>query len=97
MEKLEMRKSRSHIKILGTLVSISGALMVTLYKGFPILVPSSALTIVVGSDFASNWIIGALFFFVGDFSTSLLNINLVKMLSSDIKLTWEDYYCYLPN
>ncbi|MBA0653527.1 hypothetical protein Goklo_020692 [Gossypium klotzschianum] len=33
MEKLELKSSKSQIKVLGTLVSISGALVMTLYKG----------------------------------------------------------------
>ncbi|XWS37380.1 hypothetical protein CRYUN_Cryun19dG0038000 [Craigia yunnanensis] len=65
MEKLELKSSKSQIKILGTLVSISGALVMTLYKGPPILSPpaqphsqpspSSILTT------PNNWIIGGLF------------------------------------
>ena len=65
MEKLELKSSKSQIKILGTLVSISGALVMTLYKGPLILSPpaqpqsqpspSAMLTT------PNNWIIGGLF------------------------------------
>ncbi|CAL5439221.1 unnamed protein product [Camellia sinensis] len=43
MEKLALRSSRSQAKIIGTVVSISGAFLVTLYKGTPIVLnPSPA-------------------------------------------------------
>ncbi|KAL6181855.1 hypothetical protein ACLB2K_048503 [Fragaria x ananassa] len=35
MEKLDLRNSRSQIKIIGTLVSISGALVAAILKGYP--------------------------------------------------------------
>ncbi|CAL5323784.1 unnamed protein product [Camellia sinensis] len=43
MEKLALRSSRSQAKIIGTVVSLSGAFLVTLYKGTPIVLnPSPA-------------------------------------------------------
>lgn len=67
MEKLELRSSRSQIKIMGTLVSISGALVVTLYKGPPIPFSRNSLNLpsqpspstVLAA--ANNWITGGLF------------------------------------
>ena len=38
MEKLDLRKSSSLAKFLGTIIAISGATVVTLYKGPPILI-----------------------------------------------------------
>ncbi|KAG8489820.1 hypothetical protein CXB51_017861 [Gossypium anomalum] len=62
MEKLEMRKSSSQAKLLGAIVAVTGAFVVTLYKGPPVLMSSSP------SDFLhhpfdskqSKWIIGGL-------------------------------------
>ncbi|KAM7512427.1 hypothetical protein LguiB_011302 [Lonicera macranthoides] len=61
MEKLNRRSSSSQAKIMGTLVSISGAIVVTLYNGPSILFtpqPSDSLHLHRSSQ--SNWIIGAL-------------------------------------
>ncbi|KAI8543618.1 hypothetical protein RHMOL_Rhmol08G0232200 [Rhododendron molle] len=74
MEKVDFRSSRSQVKIMGTLVSISGALIVTLYKGptigsLPIQSPpissedsfpsQSSLFNMLPTE--SNWILGGLF------------------------------------
>ncbi|MBA0713555.1 hypothetical protein Golax_012582, partial [Gossypium laxum] len=74
MEKLELKSSKSQIKVLGTLVSISGALVMTLYKGPPILSPPiqphlhlSPSTMLTTSK---NWLIGGLF--IATASLSLL-------------------------
>ncbi|XP_062027480.1 WAT1-related protein At3g28050-like [Rosa rugosa] len=67
MEKLDLRNSMSQIKIMGTLVSISGALIVTLYKGAPLLgtpvqsIPDSSPSNTSSSTSMNNWIIGGLF------------------------------------
>ncbi|CAK9169380.1 unnamed protein product [Ilex paraguariensis] len=75
MENLDLKSSRSQIKILGTLVSISGALIVTLYKGPPIaslstpsLSLSSKVSLPSQQPFSSNmlttannWVLGNCF------------------------------------
>ncbi|EXC31166.1 hypothetical protein L484_004932 [Morus notabilis] len=71
MEKLDLRNSKGQIKISGTIVSISGALIVTIYKGPAIVVPQSQstpntslspkLSSLMNLTAASNWIIGGLF------------------------------------
>ncbi|KAL6182398.1 hypothetical protein ACLB2K_043820 [Fragaria x ananassa] len=67
MEKLDLRNTRSQIKIIGTLVSISGALVVTLYKGAPLLstpvqsTPDSSPSNTSSSTSMNNWVIGGLF------------------------------------
>ncbi|RVW52770.1 WAT1-related protein [Vitis vinifera] len=78
LENLDLRSSRSLIKILGTLVSISGALIVTLYKGPPIgagLIKSPSIS---SNDHlqktANNWVIGGLFFAMAGLSISVWNI-----------------------
>ncbi|EXC31164.1 Auxin-induced protein 5NG4 [Morus notabilis] len=71
MEKLDLRNSKSQIKIMGTLVSIAGALIVTIYKG-PAIVdpqfqstlntsPSPKLSSHMNLTAANNWIIGGIF------------------------------------
>lgn len=63
MEKLAIRSSSSQAKIIGTVVSISGALVVTLYKGPPIISTQPAsisLHRPLGSPH-SDWVIGSLF------------------------------------
>ena len=74
MEKLALRSSSSQAKIIGTIVSISGAFVVTLYKGPPIiLTPSPSISLhqpphpLRSSE--SSWIIGALFLSVEYFLT----------------------------
>lgn len=63
MEKLELRSSRSKAKIIGTVVSIAGAFVVTLYKGQAVVLNYS-LSMPhlqsLGSP-RSNWIVGGLF------------------------------------
>ncbi|KAJ7974537.1 WAT1-related protein [Quillaja saponaria] len=64
MEKLARSRRSSQAKIIGTIVSITGAFIVTLYKGQPIVKVSSFNN----SSFElpllqkSNWVLGGLFF-----------------------------------
>lgn len=83
MEKLDLRSSKSQVKIIGTLVSISGALIVTAYKGPPVVVPPSQSTqnaspspnpsSLLNLTAASNWIIGGLFLAVADICLAIWN------------------------
>ncbi|KAK8687957.1 hypothetical protein V6N13_086746 [Hibiscus sabdariffa] len=72
MEKVELRRSASQAKITGTITSISGALLMTFYKG-PTVIPSSPWTSPSPSpspsglqlqrpleSSQSNWIIGGI-------------------------------------
>ncbi|KAF8399294.1 hypothetical protein HHK36_015159 [Tetracentron sinense] len=63
MEKLDLRNSSSQAKSMGTIVSISGAFIVTLYKGPPILLTPSASNsnqqLLLSQQ--SNWVIGGIF------------------------------------
>ncbi|KAK8709068.1 hypothetical protein V6N13_060099 [Hibiscus sabdariffa] len=75
MEKLELRSTKSQIKILGTLVSIAGALVITLYKGPTILSPpaqphSEPSPPTMLTTTSNNWIIGGLFIATACFSLS---------------------------
>ncbi|XAR50152.1 hypothetical protein NMG60_11004406 [Bertholletia excelsa] len=75
MEKLDMRSSKSRVKIMGTLASISGALIVTLYKGPPVgslsaVSSSSSLSKILATR-ESNWVLGGLFPATASFSVSI--------------------------
>ncbi|RDX74537.1 WAT1-related protein, partial [Mucuna pruriens] len=63
MEKIDLRRSSTQAKILGSLVCISGALIVVLYKGPTILStsypqPSPIVDSLMGSTSQTNWVIG---------------------------------------
>lgn len=62
MEKMDLRSSSGLAKVLGTMVSISGAFVVTLCKGPPIIITrSSSLSLHPPiSSLKSNWVIGGL-------------------------------------
>lgn len=67
MEKLVIRSARSQAKILGTIVSISGALVVVLYEG-PAVIRSSSSSLSsnnmrqpLTSPSISDWTVGGLF------------------------------------
>ncbi|XP_043702979.1 WAT1-related protein At5g40240-like isoform X3 [Telopea speciosissima] len=64
MEKLHWKSSSSQAKSIGTIVSISGAFVVTLYKGPPIMMdPSSSNSLNrLHLSSQSNWVIGGIFF-----------------------------------
>ncbi|KAK0588968.1 hypothetical protein LWI29_007844 [Acer saccharum] len=65
MEKVSSRKTSSQAKVLGTIVSIGGAFVVTLYKGPPIFIASSSPSISLdqplNSSSSNNWVIGGIF------------------------------------
>ncbi|GAV72579.1 EamA domain-containing protein [Cephalotus follicularis] len=63
MENLALKKSSSQAKLLGTIVSIAGAFVVSLYKGPPIN-RASSISISLHQPLHSsnsNWVIGAIF------------------------------------
>ncbi|KAG6659448.1 WAT1-related protein At3g28050-like [Carya illinoinensis] len=62
MEKITLRSASSLAKILGTIVSVSGAFVVTLFKGPPIVIahPASLSLSQPLSSENSNWVIGGL-------------------------------------
>ncbi|CAJ1943917.1 unnamed protein product [Sphenostylis stenocarpa] len=80
MEKLNIGSSISQIKVMGTVISISGALLVTLYKGSPITSfgiphsPSKPLSSLLAQT-SSNWAIGGLLFAIASLSLALCNIT----------------------
>ncbi|KAK3223274.1 hypothetical protein Dsin_010299 [Dipteronia sinensis] len=72
MEKLDLRVKSSLAKSIGTIVSIAGALTVTLYKGPAILITSYSHNKL--QLLQTNWVIGALLLTVAYFFLSLLYI-----------------------
>ncbi|XP_028952206.2 WAT1-related protein At5g40240-like isoform X1 [Malus domestica] len=85
MERVYWRSSSSQAKVLGTIVSITGAFVVTFYKGLPIIRLSSSLASLLNqlilSSSKSNWILGGLFLAADALSTSLwyiLQATIVK-------------------
>ncbi|KAK1293407.1 WAT1-related protein [Acorus calamus] len=64
LERFDIKSSSSQAKLIGTLVSISGALTVTLYEGPPIYDPSHHLPHHHHPNnglLTQNWVLGGLF------------------------------------
>ncbi|KAG8635055.1 WAT1-related protein At3g28050 [Manihot esculenta] len=62
MERVAMKRRSSQAKVLGTIVSIAGAFVVTLYKGPPIIIVSSP-SLLFNQSLQSthpNWILGGI-------------------------------------
>ncbi|KAJ7953656.1 WAT1-related protein [Quillaja saponaria] len=77
MEKLELKTHSTQAKVAGTVVSITGALILTLYKGLPIKSGTGSLrnNIVLDGDilsWKSDWVIGGIFLAAGSFCLSVL-------------------------
>ncbi|KAK4603766.1 hypothetical protein RGQ29_012322 [Quercus rubra] len=62
MEKVALRSTSSQAKILGTIISISGAFVVTLYKGPPIVIAQTSSVSLNQplNSLKSNWVIGGI-------------------------------------
>ncbi|KAL3813777.1 hypothetical protein ACJIZ3_015045 [Penstemon smallii] len=87
MEKLKLRSLSSQAKIIGTAVTIAGAIVVVLYKG-PMLItthndqlklPLSSIVLRVMSD-RSNWLIGGALLATCYILASILSIVQVKVV-----------------
>ncbi|KAI4336109.1 hypothetical protein L6164_014678 [Bauhinia variegata] len=92
MEKLDIKSSRSQIKILGTVVSIAGALIVTLYKGSPIGGSQSASPNTLKET--SNWVIGGLFLATASLSLAVWNTAQAAILKGyPSQSTIVAFYC----
>ncbi|WCJ21686.1 nodulin MtN21 /EamA-like transporter family protein [Euphorbia peplus] len=76
MEKVEMRLASSQAKAMGTIISVGGALIVTLYKGQPITIDIN--NNITGShllmSLTSNWVVGGFLCSAGAFCLALLFI-----------------------
>ncbi|KAI9175127.1 hypothetical protein LWI28_027786 [Acer negundo] len=104
MEKLDLISLRSQIKVMGTLVSISGALIVTFYKGPSIggaaepmqpqvQPPSSSLTNLLVTT--NNWVIGGILFATAGLSLSILNVSQAAILKGyPSEITMVSFYSF---
>ncbi|KAL5186264.1 WAT1-related protein [Glycine soja] len=88
----------SHASLEGTVLSIAGALLVTLYKGSPIISfrtqpsPTQPLPPLLAET--SNWVIGGLFFATASISLAAWNITQAAILKGySSQLTILAYYC----
>lgn len=66
MEKVSMKSNSARAKVLGTLVCISGTLLLILYKGMPLINPQShhiedKATATPSASNLKKWIIGSMF------------------------------------
>ncbi|KZV57709.1 hypothetical protein F511_03169 [Dorcoceras hygrometricum] len=61
MEKVELSSRSSKAKIVGSVVSISGAIVVTLYKGLILFTSTHYTRVSLLSSLQSNWMMGSLF------------------------------------
>nr|XP_024923313.2 WAT1-related protein At5g40240-like isoform X1 [Ziziphus jujuba var. spinosa] len=77
MEVLDLRMKSSQAKSIGSVISIAGALIVTLYRGFPltsaISVPHKILNELVFS-LQSKWVTGGFLLLLQSFSLALLYV-----------------------
>ncbi|XP_057950712.1 WAT1-related protein At5g40240-like [Malania oleifera] len=107
IEKLDLKSSRCQIKILGTLVLISGAMIITLYKGPPVFAlairsPSTSSnnpptrqpssSNVLGT--ANNWVVGGLFFATASLCLSIWNAfqaSILKVYTSEVTIV--GFFC----
>uniref|UniRef100_A0A2P2K9Z5 WAT1-related protein n=2 Tax=Rhizophora mucronata TaxID=61149 RepID=A0A2P2K9Z5_RHIMU len=96
MEKLDLKSSKSQIKILSTVVSVLGALIIILYKGpplgptraHPVPAPSSMLTA------KTSWVIGGLFLVTASLSLSTSTIFQAAILKDyPSEITIVSFYC----
>ncbi|XP_020960652.1 WAT1-related protein At5g40240 isoform X2 [Arachis ipaensis] len=59
MEKATLKSSSTQAKIIGSIISIIGALVVTLYKGPVVLSASSSSSLLSSSSSQGDWVLGA--------------------------------------
>ncbi|OVA03713.1 Drug/metabolite transporter [Macleaya cordata] len=82
--KLDLRSSSSQAKVIGTVISIIGAVFVALYKGPPLWNPSAphqllsspppAKTVFLFASTPENWILGCILLAVSTLCASIWNI-----------------------
>ncbi|KAJ4972496.1 hypothetical protein NE237_005670 [Protea cynaroides] len=98
MERLELRKSSSQAKFIGTIVSIAGAFVVTLYKGPTVLMttPSPSSSYQLGTMVPSDWVIGGLFIATSSMMFAfwyILQATIVKEYPAEVTITC--IYCFI--
>lgn len=84
-EKLDLRRSGSQAKSLGAVVAVTGAFIITLYKGPQLLMASSNSSFPTPRQLLhsqqSEWVIGGFLFLVTALSSATWNISQVKEFS----------------
>ncbi|KAL7256831.1 hypothetical protein ACSBR1_010716 [Camellia fascicularis] len=98
MEKFDLRKSSSQAKSLGTIVAVSGAFVMTLYKGPPLLMatlPSNLPHRLLLSQEQPNWVLGGLFLGISCLSSSIWNIVQTATIEEyPDEITVVFFYCF---
>ncbi|CAN6550681.1 unnamed protein product [Malus baccata var. baccata] len=100
MERIDMRSFSSLAKTVGTIVSISGAFIVTLYKGPPILKTSSSVMTDVLShkqliSERSNWVLGGVCVAANCVLASawiIVQASVLKKYRAELIMVF--YYCF---
>ncbi|PIA40428.1 hypothetical protein AQUCO_02500255v1 [Aquilegia coerulea] len=91
MEKLDIRSRSSQAKTVGTIVSITGAIIVTLYKGQPVIVAQSQSL----HSSQSNWLIGGALLAADWLLMSIWNIVMAAIVKDyPAELTITFFYCF---
>ncbi|KAK4603759.1 hypothetical protein RGQ29_012315 [Quercus rubra] len=99
MENLALRSSITQVKIMGTLVSISGALVVVFYKGPTIISPSQSVSLSLHSPQGTSetkWVIGGLLLAVEYLllsGCSILQTQVLKIYSAEIVVVFLYVLC----
>ncbi|KQK05599.1 hypothetical protein BRADI_2g21115v3 [Brachypodium distachyon] len=97
MEKIELEKVRCQAKILGTVVTVAGAMLMTLYKG-PLMelgrtnrhggaIPEAPAAV---DAIAREWFLGSMFLIIATFAWSslfILQTHTIKQYSAQLSLT----------
>ncbi|KAK3407777.1 hypothetical protein EUGRSUZ_J00147 [Eucalyptus grandis] len=83
MEKVSLKRSSSQAKIIGTILSISGAFFITLYKGPPIITAALKWSLSFDpllSSSSSNWVLGGIFLMAEYILTPIFYIIMAQMM-----------------
>ncbi|KAF5730093.1 WAT1-related protein [Tripterygium wilfordii] len=99
MEKLDLGSSKSQIKIISTIVSTSGALIMILYKGAPIIaldIQSQQESLPsVSSAKMNNWVLGGFLFAAACLSISInTTYQAVVLKDYPSQTTLVTFYCF---
>ncbi|KAK7841399.1 wat1-related protein [Quercus suber] len=87
MENLALRSSITQVKIIGTLVSISGALVVVFYKGPTIISPSQSLSLSLHSPRGTSetkWVIETVVVFLYVLCTAIISAPVCLMAERNL-------------
>ncbi|KAK3407775.1 hypothetical protein EUGRSUZ_J00146 [Eucalyptus grandis] len=60
MEEVSLNRRSSQAKIIGTILSISGASVITLYKGPPVIFTAKSSSFALVQASSSNWVVGGI-------------------------------------